>query len=48
MLNKSNISWILQTIVVTVIFILPGIPTALDDHVWNKVRRVLPDALLKR
>ena len=46
MLNKSNISkWVLQTILVAVIFILPGLPTALESQVWSKV---LPDALLKR
>ena len=30
------------------IFVTPEIPSASEDHVWNKVREVLPDALLKR
>ena len=49
MLSRSDIiPWSFQIIFITVIFVTPGIPSASEDHVWNKVREVLPDALLKR
>jgi len=43
-----SLPWSLRTILVTFIFLLPGIPSASEDIVWNKIRGVLPDALLKR